>query len=283
RVVTSPSGLLYISTRAGSLSALATNWRPSISMRSPPLTDMPVCATSPLTLTRPSAMRCSSARREPRPAWASTLCRRSSSREVISALFSSPRLSDSLRLPVGCCSLMSAPGAVAVVGEGVLLFSRGIVAGGVVGGVCVVFVLGDVVPCVAGCEVRRFVVGRVEMVGGAGNRPGSRIPTRIGCRRFAGMASSFLVRLCFGCVAAGLVLRGIGVVGCDVVIGLRIVGGDSANRALAVELELRLELAEILEFGQRRQLIQALEAEIIEEGPGGAEQFRAARHVAVAD
>src|SRR6185437_14974191 len=46
---------------------------------SPLLTDMPVWATSPLTLTRPSAMRCSSARREPRPAWARTLCRRSSS------------------------------------------------------------------------------------------------------------------------------------------------------------------------------------------------------------
>src|SRR5690606_34773674 len=124
-------------------------------------------------------------------------------------------------------------------------FGRGIVAGGVVGGVCVVFVLGGVVPGVVpgvvGCDVRRFVVGRVEMVGCAGNRAGTRIPTRIRCRRFAGMASGFLVRLCFGCVAAGLVVRGIGVVGCDVAIGLRIVGGDSANRALAIELELRLQ------------------------------------------
>ncbi len=34
---------------------------------------------SPLTLMSPLEMRCSRARREPRPAWASTLCRRSSS------------------------------------------------------------------------------------------------------------------------------------------------------------------------------------------------------------
>src|SRR5690606_29046712 len=145
---------------------------PSISMRSPPLTDMPVCATSPLTLTRPSAIRCSSARREPRPAWASTLCRRSSSRDVISAVFSSPRLSDSLRLPVGCCSLMSAPGAVAVFGEGVLLFGRGIVAGGVVGGVRVVFVLGGVVPGLAGCGIRQLVVDHVDVVGGGAGKIG---------------------------------------------------------------------------------------------------------------
>ena len=58
-------------------------WRRSCGRRvrplSPLFTLMPVRATSPLTLTRPSAMRCSSARREPSPACASTLCRRSSS------------------------------------------------------------------------------------------------------------------------------------------------------------------------------------------------------------
>ena len=78
RVVTSPSGLLYSSTRAGSVRALATKTLPSSSTRSPLQTDWPVRATSPLTFTRPWAMRSSSARREPRPAWASTLCRRSS-------------------------------------------------------------------------------------------------------------------------------------------------------------------------------------------------------------
>ena len=98
RVVTSPSGLLYISTRAGSVSALATKLRPSSSTLSPLLTLMPVRATSPLTLTMPSAMRCSSARREPSPAWASTLCRRSSSL-LDSAGFAS-RFSDSGRFGV---------------------------------------------------------------------------------------------------------------------------------------------------------------------------------------
>src|SRR5690606_22832326 len=43
---------------------------------------------------------------------------------------------------------------------------------------------------------------------------------------------------------------------------LRAVGaGDPAHGAVAAELQLRFELAEILELGQRRQFIQALEAE----------------------
>lgn len=96
RVVTSPSGLLYISTREGSVRALATKLRPSSSILSPPLMLTPTWATSPLTLTRPSAMRCSRARREPRPACASTLCRRSSNRGA-SAAASLARFRDSLR------------------------------------------------------------------------------------------------------------------------------------------------------------------------------------------
>src|SRR3990167_11015703 len=54
-------------------------------MRSPLDTDWPLLAPSPLTLTRPWPMRSSSARREPRPACASTLCRRSSMRGVLSS------------------------------------------------------------------------------------------------------------------------------------------------------------------------------------------------------
>ena len=50
-----------------------------------------------------------------------------------------------------------------------------------------------------------------------------------------------------------------------------------------VEGQLRVEFGDVLELGQRRQLVQALEAEVVEEGLGGAEQLRAARHVAVAD
>src|SRR5205085_6946604 len=54
-------------------------------MRSPLPTDWPVRATSPLTFTMPCAMRSSSARREPRPACASTLCRRSSMRALLAS------------------------------------------------------------------------------------------------------------------------------------------------------------------------------------------------------
>src|SRR3546814_3659051 len=52
---------------------------------------------------------------------------------------------------------------------------------------------------------------------------------------------------------------------------------------LAVELQLWVEFAEILQLRQRRQFIQALEAEVVEEALGGAEQLRAAGDVAVAD
>src|SRR5207342_2478930 len=225
RVVTSPSGLLYIRTRDGSVSALATKLRPSISTLSPLPIDMPTCATSPLTLTRPSAMRCSSARREPRPACARTLCRRSSMRGVSAA---SPRFNESLRLPLSgvCCSLIRiAPGAVAVFGEG------GVVR----------FVL-------------RFVV--VEGVG---------IDVDIDVVRREG----FVIGIRWQVVVVGA-------------------AGDVADRhhaggVVAVELELRLEFAEILQLRQRRQFVQPLQAEIVEEVLGGAKQFRAARDVAMAD
>src|SRR3546814_5877539 len=65
------------------------------------------------------------------------------------------------------------------------------------------------------------------------------------------------------------------------------VGADVADRhrlaGLAVELQLWVEFAEILQLRQRRQFIQALEAEVVEEALGGAEQLRAAGDVAVAD
>ena len=47
---------------------------PSTSIRSPKEMRWPVCAGSPLTLIRPSTIRSSMSRREPMPAWASTLC-----------------------------------------------------------------------------------------------------------------------------------------------------------------------------------------------------------------
>src|SRR5690606_22163203 len=203
---------------------LATNWRPSISMRSPPLTDMPVWAISPLTFTRPSAMRCSSARREPRPACASTLCRRSSSLGA-SATLSSLRLSDSLRLPaVGCCLLMSAPGAVAVVGEGVLLFGRGIFAVGVVGCIGIVFVFVSLFAGVVGGCVGIGIHFRI------GTGPGSGV--------FSGRCGVGLLRR--GIVAVAVAGIGqVGIVGRRVCLigvasGRSVRAGDPADGALAL-------------------------------------------------
>src|SRR3546814_6601206 len=138
----------------------------------------PTCATSPLTLTRPSAMRCSSARREPSPACASTLCRRSSSRGAAASVVA--RLSVSLRAGFCLSSI-------------ILLLRRG--RGGVV------------------------IVGFLHLrVGGGG-----------------------------------------------------VVGG----RDLRVERQLRVQFAEVLQFRQRRQFVQALEPEVIEEALGGGQIGRA--------
>src|SRR5690606_33130319 len=202
RVVTSPSGLLYISTRGGSVSAVATKLRPSISMRAPPAMLMPTVATSPLTLTMPSAMRCSSARREPSPACASTLCSRSSSFGCAGAALS-PRFRVSRRLPLSSCSL-----------------------------IC--FFLPGVCVFVGGCRVG---------------------------------------------VGVGVGLVAVVVVGRDVAkrhrVGLRLrLGG-------AVERELRFQLADVLELGQRRQVVQPLQPEVVEERLGRCEQFRLAGNVAV--
>src|SRR5690606_8553234 len=186
----SPSGLLYISTRGGSVSALATKLRPSSSIRSPPRTLIPTWATSPLTRTRPSAIRCSSARREPSPACASTLCNRSSSRGATGAV--SPRFRVSLRLPLLFSSL-------------ILLLRRG------------------------RCGVVIVDLLRLWLVGGG---------------------------------------RAVVAIG---------------RRDLRVEAELRLELADVLDLGQRRQVFQALQPEVVEEGLGRGQQFRLAGNVAMAD
>src|SRR5690606_39671766 len=65
-----------------------------------------------------------------------------------------------------------------------------------------------------------------------------------------------------------------GLFGRPVARRVRVRAGDPADRALALEFELRFELGEILEFRQWRQLVQALEAEVVEEGLGGAQQDR---------
>ncbi len=55
------------------------------------------------------------------------------------------------------------------------------------------------------------------------------------------------------------------------------------DAGIAIELQLRLQLADVAKLGERRQLVEALEAEVIKEASRGAEQGGAARHVAVAD
>jgi hypothetical protein len=59
--------------------------------------------------------------------------------------------------------------------------------------------------------------------------------------------------------------------------------GACRGRCIAVQGQLGFQLAQVLQFRQWRQLIQSLQAEIIQEALGGAEQRRLAGHVAVAD
>ena len=47
--------------------------------------------------------------------------------------------------------------------------------------------------------------------------------------------------------------------------------------------QLHVDLAHVLEFGERRQVVQRLQAEVVEELAGSAEQLRMARHVAMPD
>ena len=54
-------------------------------------------------------------------------------------------------------------------------------------------------------------------------------------------------------------------------------GGDGR-----FERQLRLQLADVTQFRQRRQFVQTLEAEVVEEGLGGGQQLGLARYVAVA-
>src|SRR5690606_25926489 len=110
-----------------------------------------------------------------------TLCRRSSRRGVSAAL-SSLRVSVSLRLAVGCCALMSAPDAVAVVGEGVLLCGRGVVAVGAGVGIAAMPVVEGIVAG-GGVVVRR---GRV-----AGRRRVVRVRRAIIGRRGVGGSACF--------------------------------------------------------------------------------------------
>src|SRR5688572_16191812 len=279
RVVTSPSGLLYISTRAGSVSALATNWRPSSSILSPLLTLMPTCAVSPLTLTRPSAMRCSSARREPRPAWARTLCRRSSRRGA-SAVVSAPRFRVSLRLFCSVMFLLLRLGQLGLVcvllGNGRRLDGVGVLLG-------IVHVRRALARRGFGGALKGMFVGVFD----------GRVCASVLRRR------ALVLQVVGGSIVLAVVGRGdaglrLGqarvVIGVDIVA--RIVGvgsfhgsgGDATCRDRgAFELQLRLQFADVLELRQWRQLVQALEAEVVEEALGRAEQRRLAGYVAVAD
>ncbi len=77
-VVTSPSGLLYASTRGPSwVMILTTNSRSSILMVWPSPKESPIAAGRPSTWISPRKMRSSISRREPMPALDSSFCRRS--------------------------------------------------------------------------------------------------------------------------------------------------------------------------------------------------------------
>ena len=51
----------------------------------------------------------------------------------------------------------------------------------------------------------------------------------------------------------------------------------------ARQLELHADRLDVAQLGQRRQLVEALQAEVVEELARGAEQLRTARHLAMAD
>src|SRR4249919_4145813 len=266
RVVTSPSGLLYISTRAGSVSAVATKTLPSISILSPPVTLWPTVAVSPLIFTSPSAMRCSSARREPRPACARTLCRRSSS--LGASAFSAPgRLRVSLRLFSSVIFLLLRRCLLREGGFGVVIGHRhGRRLDGVV---------------LEGFFVQEFVLVRR-----AHSRRGFGIAIAGVFVVVVGLAEAFdvVVFALVGVEVVGIEVVGVGSIGFNTGFVPDAAGFDRRRVAHhVVELQLRFQLANVLEFRQRRQFVQALEAEVIEEGPGGAEQRRLARHVAVTD
>ena len=69
------------------------------------------------------------------------------------------------------------------------------------------------------------------------------------------------------------------------VVILEAVAGDAGlgRHHVRIQRQLRFQFADVLEFGQRRQFVQALEPEIVEEALGGAEQGRLSGYVAVAD
>ena len=73
-VTTSPTGLWYAMTRAGGGAMRTRIGLPLTLIWSPNWMRWPMWAGSLLTEIRPSVISCSISRREPRPAWASTLC-----------------------------------------------------------------------------------------------------------------------------------------------------------------------------------------------------------------
>ena len=74
------------------------------------------------------------------------------------------------------------------------------------------------------------------------------------------------------------------VAGCGRLVFLRGVrAGKPGRYRRFVREQLRFQFADVLQFRQRRQVFQALQAEVIEEDLGGAEQRWPAGHIAVTD
>ena len=69
--------------------------------------------------------------------------------------------------------------------------------------------------------------------------------------------------------------------------GICSIPATGAFRGFAIrpdrQRELRINFVEPTQFGQRRQVVDAAQAEVVEEFARGAEQFRPARQLAVAD
>ena len=65
--------------------------------------------------------------------------------------------------------------------------------------------------------------------------------------------------------------------------GLRAPPPAAHLRLGARQRQLHAQILELLELRQRRQIVQLLQAEVVEKFAGGAEQLRLARHVAMTD
>src|SRR6056297_3172444 len=227
-------------------------------MRSPTAARMPSVATLPLTFMRPASMCSSILRLAPSPARDITFCRRSASAFGAAARASArapacrrPVLFGLVRLPRVFGSLLP-PGALRLVDRPrfgpVLVFFR-VVFDGVFDSP-----VGLLVDGVVRLVLVRLPVGFF------------RLCVRLVVFRLVAVGLAVLVvflRVLLVCLGLLVIVCRLGVFG-------------------VVERKFRLDIVEVSDLGQCRQIVEALESEVVEERLGRSQQFGLARYVAMA-